>query len=256
MQTTGEILLEVRGGVWIITINRPQQRNAINAAVREGLRRTFMDFERDADARVAILTGAGEKAFCAGADLVEMASQSFGKPPPGFLPIIGQGLRVTKPTIAAVNGIAYAGGWLFAQMCDLCVATDNAVFAITEAKVGRGMPWGPPLLHLLPQRVALELLLTGAPMGARRLYELGYVNRLVPPADLMATAVEMAESIAANAPLTVAAAKEMIALSREMGTTAALTAADHVFDHVFRSEDAQEGPRAFREKRPPIWKSR
>ncbi|MCC7275306.1 MAG: enoyl-CoA hydratase/isomerase family protein [Alphaproteobacteria bacterium] len=253
---TDDVLRETRGPVWIVTINRPEQRNAINAAVRDGLRRAFTDFEADTAARVLILTGAGDRAFCAGADLIEMSVTALGKPPKGFLPIIGQGIEVTKPTIAAVNGVAFAGGWLFAQMCDLCVASDTVRFAITEAKFGRGMPWGPPLIHLLPQRIALELLLTAAPITAARAYEVGYVNRVVPPAELMPTAIAMAEAIAANAPLTVAAAKEMIALSREMGGKAALAAAEHLFDHVFRSEDAQEGPRAFREKRPPVWRGR
>lgn len=251
-----EVLQEARGAVSIITINRPDQRNAINAAVRDGLRRAFLSFESDQAARVAILTGSGSRAFCAGADLAEMSATGLGKPPPGFLPVIGQSLRVTKPVIAAVNGVAYAGGWLLAQMCDLCVASDTALFAITEAKVGRGMPWGPPLVHLLPQRVAMELLLTGAPLAASRLFELGYVNRVVPQDEVLPTAVALAETIAANAPLTVVAAKEMMSLSTEMGRTAALSASDHLFDHVFRSEDAQEGPRAFREKRPPIWRGR
>jgi len=251
-----EVVTEVHGRVWIVTINRPEKRNAINAGVRAGLRKAFLDFEADANARVAVLTGAGTSAFCAGADLAEMSASGLGKPPPGFLPIIGQNLRVTKPVIAAVNGVAYAGGWLLAQMCDLCVASQTSMFAITEVKVGRGMSWAPPLLHMLPQRIAMELLLTGAPIGPDRLLELGYLNRVVPPEELLPAALEFAEVIAANAPLTVAAAKEMMALSAEMGKTAALAAAEHLFDHVYRSEDAQEGPRAFREKRMPAWKGR
>jgi enoyl-CoA hydratase/carnithine racemase len=253
---TDEVLRDVRGAIWTITINRPDQRNAINVGVRDGLRQAFLAFEADPQSRVAILTGSGTRAFCAGADLVEMSTTAMGKPPPGFLPIIGQNLKVSKPVIAAVNGIAYAGGWLLAQMCDLCVASDTALFAITEAKVGRGMPWAPPLIHMLPQRVAMELLLTGTPLKAARAFELGYVNRMVPQAEVMPAAAEMAEAIVANAPLTVAAAKEMLALATEMGRTAALAAADHVCDHVFRSEDAQEGPKAFREKRAPVWRGR
>jgi enoyl-CoA hydratase len=251
-----EVLCEVRGPIWIITINRPEQRNAINMAVVDGLHSAFNAFEADPSARVAILTGAGERAFCAGADLVDMPWKGAGSPPPGFFPVIGQGLRVTKPSIAAVNGFAYAGGWMFAQMCDLCVAADSAKFAITEAKVGRSMAWAPPLVNMLPQRVLLELLLTGAPLGAQRLYELGYINRVVPSAELLPTAMSLAEQIAVNAPLTVDAAKRMVSMSCEMGLSAALATAVHIFEPVLRSEDAQEGPRSFREKRPPAWKGR
>jgi enoyl-CoA hydratase/carnithine racemase len=165
-------------------------------------------------------------------------------------------MHVTKPVIAAVNGLAYAGGWLFAQMCDLCIAADHAVFGITEAKVGRGMPWAAPLIHMLPQRVMMELLLTGQPLSAQRAYELGYVNAVVPLDQLKPRAMEMARTIAANAPLTVKAARELVYLSTEMGRSAGLRAAQHLFESVYLSEDAQEGPRAFAEKRPPKWQGR
>jgi len=250
------ILYTTDGAVVTVTINRPEQRNSINRDVREGLREAFERFEGDAAARVMILTGTGDKAFCAGMDLKEAAGLGLGVPPRGFLPIIGDNISVTKPTIAAVNGVAYAGGWLFAQMCDLCVAAEHATFAITEAKVGRGMPWAVPLLHMLPQRVVMELLLTGDPMGAKRAQELGYVNQVVPAAQLLDAARVMAGKIAANAPLTVQAARELVYLSGDMGRSAAMRAATHLFDRVYRSEDAQEGPRAFKERRPPQWKAR
>ena len=146
--TTSTAALAIRyeqtGAVVLITIDRPAQLNAINSDVRAGLFAAFRRFEADDSARVAILTGAGAKAFCAGMDLKEAAEMSLAVPPKGFLPIIGQGLDVTKPTIAAVNGFAFAGGWLLAQMCDLCVAAEHATFGITEARVGRGMPWAAP----------------------------------------------------------------------------------------------------------------
>ena len=250
------ILYATDGPVVTVTINRPEQRNSINLAVREGLAAAFNRFEADTCARVLILTGAGDRAFCAGMDLKEAAGTGLGVPPKGFLPVIGDNIQLTKPTIAAVNGVAYAGGWLFAQMCDLCVASEHAAFAITEAKVGRGMPWATPLARMLPQRIVMELLLTGDPVGAQRLCELGYVNKVVPGAQLMDTARAMAAKIAANAPLTVQAARELVYLSGEMGRSAALRAATHVFDRVYRSEDAQEGPKAFSEKRAPQWKGR
>jgi enoyl-CoA hydratase/carnithine racemase len=256
MNITDEILFEVEDGVAVITIDRPQQRNAINRGVNEGLRKAFGQFEQDASLRVAILTASGDKAFCAGMDLKEAAALKLRVPPRDFLPILGDTMHVTKPVIAAVNGLAYAGGWLFAQMCDLCIAADHAVFGITEAKVGRGMPWAAPLIHMLPQRIMMELLLTGQPLSAQRAYELGYVNAVVPLDQLKPRAMEMARTIAANAPLTVKAARELVYLSTEMGRSAGLRAAQHLFESVYLSEDAQEGPRAFAEKRPPKWQGR
>lgn len=256
MKITDEILFDADDGIATITIDRPQQRNAINRGVNDGLRQAFDRFEKDAGLRVAIFTGSGDKAFCAGMDLKEAAALQLRVPPRDFLPILGDTIHVTKPVIAAVNGLAYAGGWLFAQMCDLCIAADHAVFGITEAKVGRGMPWAAPLAHMLPQRVMMELLLTGQPLTAQRAHELGYVNAVVPLAELRARAMEMARAIATNAPLTVRAARELVYLSTEMGRSAGLRAAQHLFESVYLSEDAQEGPRAFAEKRPPKWTGR
>lgn len=252
------VLYEVRGSVAIITINRPERRNALGAAVRQGIRDGFERFEADGDLKVAILTATGDQAFCAGMDLKEAAATGLKVPPrgPGGVPVIGDDLVVTKPTIAAVNGVAMAGGWLMAQMCDLCVAAETARFAITEAKVGRGTPWAVPLLHMLPQRVLMEVLLTGDALPASRLYELGYVNKVVPLDRLLDEAVALAEKIAANAPLTVRACREMVHMAGEMGRSAAMKAADEIFAPVYLSEDAQEGPRAFAEKRPPVWKGR
>ena len=250
------ILYENRGRVVIITINRPASRNAINREVREGLIAAWERFTRDGEARVAILTGAGDKAFCAGADLKEMAQTKLGSLPRNFLPALNVNIHVTKPVIAAVNGVAYAGGWALVQMCDLVVASASARFAITEAKVGRGMPWAVPLTHMIPQKVLLEILLTGDPITAQRAYEIGFVNHVVPADQLMPKALAIAETIAENAPLTVAAAKEMVYLATDTGRMAGLETARHLFDHVYRSEDAQEGPRAFAEKRKPQWKGR
>jgi enoyl-CoA hydratase len=253
---TEAVLYERRGQVAIITINRPEARNSINHAVREGIFAACHRVEAEPEVQVAILTGAGDRAFCAGMDLKEAAAEGRGVMPRGFLPVIGDTVEMTKPTIAAVNGFAMAGGWMFAQMCDLCVAAEHAVFAITEAKVGRGTPWAAPLIGMLPQRVAMEVLLTGEPIGARRLLELGYVNQVVPGPQLMEAALALAERIAANAPLTVRACRELVHMSQEMGRSAALRAARHLFQPVYASEDAKEGPRAFAEKRKPVWQGR
>lgn len=252
----GDILYEMRGQVAILTINREQQRNSINTGVREGLFAGFAKFEADPNARVAILTGAGDKAFCAGADLKEMSGMKLGVLPRNFLPLIGDTIEVRKPVIAAVNGAAYAGGWMFAQMCDIVVASETARFAITEAKVGRGMPWATPLTHMIPQKILLEILMTGNPVTAQRAYEFGFVNHVTKPADLMAKAMELAQTISENAPLTVMAARQMVYTATEMGKSAALEAGRRIFEPVYQSQDAQEGPRAFAEKRKPNWQGK
>lgn len=257
MNLSEEILYEVVDGcIAVVTIDRPAQRNAINRGVTVGLREAWKRIAADDAVRVAILTGSGDKAFCAGMDLKEAAALQLKVPPRDMFAVLGDGEQVGKPVIAAVNGVAYAGGWLFAQMCDLCIAAEHALFGITEAKVGRGMPWAAPLAHMLPQRIVMELLLTGKPMSAQRLMALGYVNDVVPGEQLLERALAMARDIAANAPLTVKAARELVYLSTEMGRSAALDAAHRVFEPVYLSEDAQEGPRAFAEKRPPRWSGR
>ena len=244
---------EVDNGVAWLTIDREGARNALSTAVREGLWAGTRRFNDDDAAMVLVLTGAGDKAFCAGGDLKEMAETSLEIPPPDFLPIFGRNIEVEKPTIAAVNGVAYAGGFLLAQMCDITIAADHARFAITEAKVGRGSPWAAPLAWLIPAKVALQILLTGDPIDAARAREVGLVNEVVPLADLRATAQAMAETIAANAPLTVRAAKKTVYASAQMTLSEAYEYADEIWAPVYTSNDAQEGPLAFREKRKPNW---
>jgi enoyl-CoA hydratase/carnithine racemase len=205
---------------------------------------------------VLILTGAGEKAFCAGADLKEMAGAEMKVPPPDFLPYLGRSVKTDKPVIAAVNGVAFAGGFLLAQMADLVIAADHAKFGITEARVGRGSPWAAPLPWLIPPRVAMEIMLTAEPITAQRAYEVGLVNKVVTGADLREEALRMAKGIAANAPLSVRAAKQLVYLSAEHGWSGALDAADELYEPVYLSANAQEGPRSFKEKRPPRWQGR
>jgi enoyl-CoA hydratase/carnithine racemase len=251
-----EVLYEVSDSVAWITLNRPEARNALNQAVRDGLRAAFERFNTDAGAAVAVLTGAGDKAFCAGGDLKEMAQTELKIPPRDFVVHLGRTLQVDKPVIAAVNGVAYAGGFLLAQQVDLVIAAEHARFAVTEAKVGRGSPWAAPLPWLIPPRVAMEILLTGEPISAQRAYELGLVNKVVPAADLRTEAKKLAATIVANAPLSVRAAKATVYASAEMGWTAALDAADGIYESVYLSADAQEGPRAFAEKRKPVWQGK
>lgn len=251
-----EVLYELRDGVAWMTLNRPEARNALNTAMREGLFSGFKRFNDDDEAAVLVLTGAGDQAFSAGGDLKEMAELGLKVPPPDFIPHLNRNVKVEKPVIAAVNGVAYAGGFLLAQMCDLCVAAEHARFAISEAKWSRGAPWAAPLPWLIPPRVALEILLTAEPIDAQRAYEIGLVNKVVPAAELQDAAQSLAVTVARNAPLSVKAAKSMVYEVVGMSWSEALERGDRIFEPVYSSDDAQEGPRAFREKRPPVWKGR
>lgn len=250
------VTYECKDKVAWLTINRPEARNALSRAVRDGLWDGFRRFADDDAAAVLILTGAGEKAFCAGGDLKEMSETALQIPPSDFLPYLQRTVKTDKPVIAAVNGVAFAGGFLLAQMCDLVIAADHATFGITEVKVGRGSPWAAPLPWLVGPRAAMEIMLTGDPLTAQRAYEIGLVNRVVPADGLRETALAIASRIAGNAPLSVRAAKQLVYLSAEHGWSAALEAADALYEPVYLSEDGQEGPRAFKEKREPEWQGR
>jgi enoyl-CoA hydratase/carnithine racemase len=250
------ITYEVVNRVAWLTIDRPEARNALSAEVRSGLWAGVRRFNDDDDAAVLVLTGSGDRAFCAGGDLREMADSAMTTVPVDFLPQFGRNIAVDKPTIAAVNGVAYAGGFLMVMNCDLVVAADTARFAVTEAKVGRGMPWATPLPLLVPPRVAMQLLLTGDPIDARRAHEVGLVNEVVPPAELRATAQALGERIAANAPLSVRAAKRTVGLVAELPLGVAFEQAEELWAPVYTSADAQEGPSAFRDKRAPVWQGR
>ena len=254
---TDAVLFDARpDGIAIITINRPEQRNCLSLEVRQGLFAAWDRFENDPALRIAILTGSGEKAFCAGGDLKEMVERQLKVPQRDMFPVPYENITLSKPTIAAVNGVAFAGGWMIAQACDLCVASTAAKFAITEVKVGRGSPWAAPLIHMIPQRIFMEIVLTGKPITAERAYEIGLVNRLAEPGMLMDAALELAREVLEGAPLSVKAARETVMLATEMGRADALEAAKAAHEKCYNSEDAQEGPRAFSEKRKPEWRGR
>jgi enoyl-CoA hydratase/carnithine racemase len=253
---TEVVTYDVRNGVAWLTINRPEAHNALNKAVRDGLFAGVRRFNDDDEAKALVLTGAGEKAFCAGGDLKEMADTALRVPPIDFVPQFGRNIEVTKPTIAAVNGVALAGGFLLAQTCDLAVAADTAKFAISEVKVGRGAPWAAPLPWMIPPRVAMQILMTGDPIDARRAQAIGLVNEVVAPGDLVEATQRLAERIAANAPLSVQAAKRTVRLVAELPLAEAYDEAERIWEPVYLSADAQEGPAAFRDKRPPRWEGR
>ena len=246
----GEILYDVADGIATITINRPDRLNAINATAKAALFDAWRRFEADASAHVAIFTATGDRAFCVGRDLSEPAKGNFRIE---SFPIIGASIEVSKPTIAAVNGYALGGGFLFAQMCDLCVAAEHATFSIPEARLGRGAAWATSLIDMLPARIAMELLLTAAPMRAARLHAVGFVNAVVPLPELMQQARHMAGLIAANAPLSVRACRRLVHTVALEGSRLSTDEAEHMFAHVYASNDAQEGVAAFRERRKPHW---
>jgi enoyl-CoA hydratase/carnithine racemase len=250
------VCYELVDGVAWLTINRPQARNALNQAVRDGLFVGIRRFNADPDAKVLVLTGAGQTAFCAGGDLKEMADTALQVPPPDFMPQFGRNIDVVKPTIAAVNGLALAGGFLLAQTCDLCVAAASARFGVTEVKVGRGAPWAAPLPWMIGPRAAMEILVTGDLIDAARAERIGLVNRVVPDTALRDEVQQLAQRVAANAPLSVLAAKKTVRLMAEYPLSTAFEMAERIWEPVYTSGDAQEGPAAFRDKRPPEWKGR
>ncbi len=252
MTEKNELLYEVSEGIATITINRPDARNALNSVVRNGIRRALDSFNNNEQAKVLIITASGDIAFSAGADLKEMSEEHLTIPPDDFIP----DLTSHKIVIAAVNGAALAGGFFLAQQADLVIAADHATFGITEARHGRGAPWAALLPLLIPPRIALELLVTAQPITATRAREVGLINIVLPGPELIAASRSLAQQIIANAPLSVAAGKAMVRdiLDEVLGD--ARQRAKDIWAPVYLSEDAQEGPRAFKEKRLPLWQGR
>ena len=254
-----EVLRERRGHVEILTINRPEARNAINGAVTVGLSTALDDLGEDADCSVVVITGSGDKAFSAGMDLKafssgEGAAIMGGKG--GFGGITQRDF--SKPIIAAVNGSALAGGLEIMLSCDLAVAADHSMFGIPEAK--RGLIAGAGGLIRLPKRlpraIALELALTGDPIDAARAAALGLVNKVVPGDQVVAEAVALGDRIAANAPLAVRYSKGVMRQAAEVSEQEAWKINNHAVGVVFSSADAMEGPVAFAEKRAPNWQGK
>jgi enoyl-CoA hydratase/carnithine racemase len=255
----GTLITEQSDGILLLRLNRPEKRNAVNSELRQQLSDAMHTFSVDDSLRVAIITGSGDKSFCAGADLTELADRAdrqVGQPPRDYFAEFGPDDFIEKPVIAAVNGTAYAGGFRLAQFADICIAAEHATFAISEAKWSRGAPWAAPLTRMIPRRVLAELLLTAQPISAQRAYDVGLVNEVVPGDKLMDRAWEVARTIVDNAPLTITACKWMIRVAGEAGVGATAAISAEIFRHVYDSEDAREGPRAFREHRKPVWRNR
>ena len=247
-----EVLTERRDRVLLITLNRPESRNAINTELAEGLVRAIDELDGDDGLTVGVLTGAGS-GFCSGMDLKAFAA---GQPPKGFMSFLENGSA--KPLIAAIERFAVAGGLEMALTCDLVVAAGGARLGIPEVSVGLFAAGG-GLLRLpdrLPYGVAMEMALTGDPITAEQAYEYGLVNRLAEPGHAVDDALALAQRIAMNAPLAVRASKRLVRDSRGRSEAEFWELQRPHIAPVFRSDDAKEGPRAFAEKRPAVWAGR
>lgn len=258
MSTTTDpaILTERRERVLVITINRPDQRNAINRAVAEGIAAALDELDGDAGLSVGVLTGAG-RGFSSGMDLKAFVTGE--RPYVGDRGFAGITQRAAaKPLIAAVEAFAVAGGLEVALSCDLIVAGRGARLGIPEVKrslvaAGGGLLRLP---RMLPRNVAMEMALTGDPMQAERAHELGLVNRLAEPGGALDAALELAAAIAANGPLALTATKRILSESADWPDTEFFERQRAIVDPVMASEDAREGATAFAEKRPPVWQGR
>jgi crotonobetainyl-CoA hydratase len=256
-------LVARRGNVMVITINRPEARNAVNAAVSIAVGDAMEEAQQDPEVRVVVITGAGEKSFCAGADLKALAKGENllhpDQPKWGFAGYVRH--FIDKPTIAAVNGTALGGGTELALASDLVVAGESAKFGLPEVKRGLIAAAGGVfrLVDQLPRKVALELMFTGDPMSSADALRWGLINQVVPDGTELDAALELAERITVNAPLAVQASKrvavgvdERVITDDEAGWSRTMR---EVIE-LMKSEDAKEGPLAFAEKRQPVWKAK
>jgi enoyl-CoA hydratase len=256
MTDESPVLTEHRDGVLLITLNRPDARNAVNLAVAEGIAAALDELDGAEELSVGVLTGAG-KGFCAGMDLKAFVS---GQRPwvadRGFAGIVRR--PPVKPLIAAIEGFAVAGGLEIALACDLIVAARGAKLGIPEVKRSL-VAAGGALLRLprrIPYHAAMELALTGEPIPAERAAELGLVNRLAEPGEAVRAALVLAAEIAVNAPLALIASKRILREQYDWSAAEMWDAQSAISDPVFVSEDAREGATAFAEKRPPVWRGR
>jgi enoyl-CoA hydratase/carnithine racemase len=247
---------ERSGGVELLRLNRPEVRNAFDSDLSEAVFAAFEELDADPGVQAVVITGAGELSFSAGADLKALASGTFDRKRRSVLHVCERGLA--KPLIAAVNGTCLAGGLELALACDMIVAVEGAIFGLPEVK--RGLVAGAGGVTRLCQRIglapALEMILTGDPIDAARALALGLINRVVPRAELLPTALGLAERIAENAPVALRLAKRLAHDVIGASQQEAFELNSKVLVAIRQTEDSLEGARAFAEKRRPIWKGR
>ncbi len=249
-------------GIATIRLNRPEAMNAIDPETRDELHEAWRRLREDDDIRVAILTGAGDRAFCTGADLKKtmppaesFAAGSIGR---GHADHLLAGMEFDKPLIAAVNGFALGGGLELALACDIRIASSNARFGLSEVRVGSipGAGGSARLPRMINQSTAMLMLLTGDPISAEEALRAGLVSAVVPPEDLLAKAQAIAGRIAANAPLSVRAVKRLVRAGQDMPLPAAIEMERMMWGALRDTEDRIEGRRAFQEKRKPVYQGR
>ena len=255
-----ELLIETNGHVRLLTLHRPERRNALSASLRNALSEALLSADEDDSVRIVVLTGTGE-VFCAGADLKEMRagddSQQTFRPPMGQVErsVFEVALETKKPVIAALNGSAIAGGFELALACDLRITHPDAQFGLPEAKIGMGANFSSVLLpRLIAPCIALEMLMTGETISAEQAYRYGLLNRIVPRGQVLQESLAMANKIAENAPLSVRRMKATAWRGMDMPVATALRL--DLGPSPYLSEDRKEGIKARLEKRKPVWQGR
>jgi len=266
------IIYEKKGHIAVVTINRPEARNSLDFETMGQLSKAWLDFRDDPNLRVAIVTGAGDRDFCVGADLkkfIPAVTERIGElasleksllgdeyPPNAPLVAVLREGDIWKPIIGAVNGICSSGGLEMLQGTDIRIAAEHATFSIAEPK--RGLFPGGGSTVRLPRQIpfvrAMEILFTCEFISAQQAYEIGLINQVVSKEELMATAMKIAEKICENAPLAIQAIKRSVRQGMNLSMDEALNLELKIAAEVFMTEDAREGPRAFAEKRKPVWK--
>lgn len=251
---------EKKGKIAVFTLNRPEAFNAQNLQLLEGLHNAMVDFRDDAELCVGIITGAGDKAFCAGADIKEILGfLKANKRKYWALPTTpSRGMDIWKPLIAAINGLALGGGLELAMACDIRIASEKAKLGVPEVKLGilPGAGGTQRLSRMIPWCKAAELLFTGDPIDAREAYRIGLVNEIVPHDKVMETAMKWAERISKVSPLAVQSIKEAMVRGSNMSLDDGLRLEDSLESYLLDTEDFEEGKAAFLEKRAPVFKGR